>query len=308
MNQTRQNDHYFAGLSLRMENILIIKTGAAGDVVRTTSLLNVLQGNIYWITSVANTWLLPDDMPGLTILAPQQAPAMLKNISFDLIVSLEENRECAAMAVEYTSRELAGVYLSGDQMVYTHNAAHWFDMSRISRYGLQRANRLKAENVYSYQECIFKMTGKSFTGEPYRIYSNRNIAQKDGLTGIEKRSGNMWPDKQWWGYDQLVQKLGEEGRPVKVFEQRHHIREYLDDIAACAHVVSGDSLAMHVAMAYNKTCTAIFNCTSPQEIYDYGLLRKVVSPLLNNYYYASTYDKEVIESIPLKDVYDTIPL
>jgi len=32
-----------------MQNILIIKTGAAGDVVRTTSLLNILKGNIYWI-------------------------------------------------------------------------------------------------------------------------------------------------------------------------------------------------------------------------------------------------------------------
>jgi ADP-heptose:LPS heptosyltransferase len=33
-----------------MENTLIIKTGAIGDVVRTTSLLNVIAGNIYWIT------------------------------------------------------------------------------------------------------------------------------------------------------------------------------------------------------------------------------------------------------------------
>ncbi|MEI9910173.1 MAG: hypothetical protein WDO71_11120 [Bacteroidota bacterium] len=51
-----------------MENILIIKTGAAGDVVRTTSLLNVLSGNIYWVTSEGNKWLLPDYMPNLVNL------------------------------------------------------------------------------------------------------------------------------------------------------------------------------------------------------------------------------------------------
>lgn len=96
-----------------MQNILIIKTGAAGDVVRTTSLLNVLQGNIYWVTTEENKWLLPDDMPGLMTLTLQEALTVLKNIRFDLTISLEEDKECAGLASECRSKDLTGVYLSG---------------------------------------------------------------------------------------------------------------------------------------------------------------------------------------------------
>lgn len=291
-----------------MKNILIIKTGAAGDVVRTTSLLNALEGNIYWVTSPGNKWLLPDDMPNLVALTVQEAFHSLKDVLFELVVSLEEDDECARLAGAMQSHELTGVYPGRGKADYTDNAASWFDMSMISRFGKDKADKLKAANGLTYQDCIFRMVGKKFNGEPYRIYTGKDIQSQYRLIGIEKRTGQRWPDKQWWGYDALVRELEAKDNPVKVFAQRNNIRDYLDDIAACSHIVSGDSLAMHIGMAYRKTGTAIFNCTSPQEIYDYGLLKKVVSPLLHKYFYSSRYDKEVIESIPLEDVYNTLPL
>jgi heptosyltransferase II len=290
-----------------MENILIIKTGAAGDVVRTTSLLNVLSGNIYWATSEGNKWLLPDDMPNLVKLTVGEALQSLKGIRFSQVISLEEDNDCTRLASEVITHRLAGVFIQHDKVTYTDNAAYWFDMSRVSKYGLEKANTLKAENTLSYQGCIFNMIGKKFNGEPYRIYADDSIQPKKQLIGIEKRSGNVWPDKQWWGYDELIHKLEMNGYIVKLLAQRNTIRDYLDDIAECSHIVSGDTLAMHIALAYGKQCTAIFNCTSPQEIYDYGLLKKVISPLLANYFFSSSYDKEVIESIPLDDVYRTLP-
>ena len=42
-----------------MQKTLIIKTGAAGDVVRTTVLLNSLSGPITWVTDKKYTALLP---------------------------------------------------------------------------------------------------------------------------------------------------------------------------------------------------------------------------------------------------------
>lgn len=291
-----------------MENILIIKTGAAGDVVRTTSLLNVLEGNIYWVTSPGNKLLLPDDMLHLTAFTPEEAFVSLMNIPFDLVVSLEEDNACARLASEVRTGSLAGVYMDKGRVRYTDNSSAWFDMSMVSHFGLEKANKLKASNELTYQDCIFTMIGKKFNGEPYRIYNDKNVQPASTLIGIEKRTGERWPDKQWWGYGALSKKLEKEAIPFKIFEQRTNIRDYLADIAACRHVVSGDSLAMHIALAYQKTCTAIFNCTSPQEIYDYGLLRKVISPLLSKYFYSSGFDKEVIESIPVEDVYKTLPL
>jgi heptosyltransferase II len=291
-----------------MDNILIIKTGAAGDVVRTTSLLNILQGNVYWVTANESKPLLPDDMPGLIVLSPEEAFQSLKNIKFKQVISLEEDNECAILASEINANDVTGIYMGNGSINYTDNSACWFDMSRVSKFGLAKANRLKAENTESYQFYIFTMFGKKFNGEACKIFADNSVKTKSKLIGIEKRTGNQWPDKQWWGYDELIRKLQGEGYPVKVFEQRSNIRDYLRDIAECSHIVSGDTLAMHVAMAYQKTCTAIFNCTSPQEIYDYGLLKKVISSLLYKYFYSSSHDRGVIESVSLNDVHKTIPL
>jgi heptosyltransferase-2 len=290
-----------------MENTLIIKTGAAGDVVRTTSLLNILHGNIYWVIAEESKLLLPDNMPGLTVFPISEAFQLLKGKDFVQVISLEEDMECAKLASEVKSKQLSGIYLDKGKINYTADSAHWFDMSRVSRFGIEKANQLKAANKLTYQDCIFKIIGKSFNGEPYRIFTP-SVKQKHKLIGIEKRSGKQWPDKQWWGYDELIAMLKKEDHSVKIFAQRNNIRDYLQDIAECSHVVSGDTLTMHIAMAYKISCTAIFNCTSPQEIYDYGVLKKVVSPLLDKYFYVPSFDKEVIESVPLAEVYNTLPL
>lgn len=287
---------------------MIIKTGAAGDVVRTTSLLNVLEGNIYWVTADESKPLLPDKWPGLTVLSVQEAFPSLKNIKFAQVISLEENKDCAKLASEVTADEVTGVYSHNGKIVYTDNSAGWFDMSRVSKFGLAKANELKIENPASYQSHIFNMLGNKFNGEPYQIFTDDSIEINNKLIGIEKRTGTQWPDKQWWGYDKLIGKLEEEGHSVKVFTQRSNIRDYLRDIAGCSQIVSGDTLAMHIALAYKKTCTAIFNCTSPQEIYDYGLLKKAVSPLLSQYFYSSSLDREVIASISVEEVYKLLPI
>jgi heptosyltransferase-2 len=288
-----------------MENTLIIKTGAAGDVVRTTSLLNVLSGNIYWITANKNKPLL-DERPNLHVLSVEEAHQTLRNTRFSKIISLEENIDCARLASDLRTDQLTGIYFGNDTMNYTDDSAAWFDMSRVSDAGLTRANELKALNTHSYQFHIFRMIGKKFSGEPYRVFKDNSVKQKDKLIGVEKRTGRQWPNKQWWGYDELISQLKKEGIPVKIFSQKADVRDYMRDIAECSYIVSGDTLAMHLALAYGKHCTAIFNCTSPQEIYDYGLLKKVVSSLLDRFFYSSSYDPEVVNSVTVSEVYSTV--
>jgi heptosyltransferase-2 len=291
-----------------MNNTLIIKTAAAGDVVRTTSLLNVLEGNIYWVSSPANKFLLPDNFPGLNVLTIEEAHAQLAKMEFDLVISLEEEESCARLASDMKSKKLTGVFFHHNRIQYTDDSRYWFDMSRISRLGIHEANKLKADNFLTYQDCIFKMIGHRFHGEPYSIWSPEQEQSLATVIGIEKRSGDKWPDKRWWGYDKLIRQLQSNGYVVKVFSQKEQLRDYLCEIAACTHIISGDTLAMHLGMAYGKKCTAIFNCTSPQEIYDYGLLKKVVSPLLKKYFYSNSTDREVIESVSVEEVYRTLAI
>ena len=42
---------------------------------------------------------------------------------------------------------------------------------------------------------------------------------------------------------------------------------------------------MHFALGSGIPCVSILTCTSPWEIYEYGLQQKIVSPLLAEYFY-----------------------
>ena len=48
---------------------------------------------------------------------------------------------------------------------------------------------------------------------------------------------------------------------------------------------------MHFALGTGTPCVSIFTCTSPWEIYDYGIQKKIVSPLLEEFFYKRGYDE-----------------
>jgi heptosyltransferase II len=286
-----------------MQNILIIKTGAAGDVVRTTSLLNVLKGNIYWIVDTKNRWIFPDNLPGLHILTQADFERLnLGDITFDVVLSLEEDPACAQLASSVTSKQLIGVYLNQEGLTYSPQSSGWYDMSLISKKGSVVANALKKSNPFSFQHWLFNMVAKEFTNEPYVIYQDPAIKPIKGLVGIERRVGETWPNKGWNGYELLEKKIMSLGYQVRHFQQKENMRDYFDDIAQCSCIISGDSLPMHVAIAYQIPCIAIFNCTPPDEIHGYGHLTKIVSPLLKEFLYQPHYDEEVVSSIRVETV------
>jgi hypothetical protein len=53
-------------------------------------------------------------------------------------------------------------------------------------------------------------------------------------------------------------------------------------------------LALHIALALKKKVVALFTCTSWHEIHGYGRMEKIVSPLLEKYFYNTT--KEALKS------------
>ena len=49
-------------------------------------------------------------------------------------------------------------------------------------------------------------------------------------------------------------------------------------------------------------CVSLFNCTSPWEIHDYGLQRKIVSPLIKEFFYKRGFAERATSAITLEDV------
>jgi hypothetical protein len=63
---------------------------------------------------------------------------------------------------------------------------------------------------------------------------------------------------------------------------------------------------MHLALGTGTPCVTLFNCTSPWEIYDYGVQTKLVSPLLERFFYKRGIDPAATTAIRLDDVFDAV--
>lgn len=287
----------------RNVKVLIIKLGASGDVVRTTALLHKLPGDIYWITSDENLVLLADNQRISRAVSWKHSSDFL-GIDFNLVINLEDSMEMAKLVGQLQYKELFGAYLShSNNIAYTENSRSWFDLSLVSRFGRIKADELKLQNRKSYQELIFSCLGYEFHNDGYFL-PHATASALAGDIAIASTAGNVWPMKRWAFYDQLKHKLEDDGHVVNFLPSRRTLLEHIADVQSHKCLVSGDTLPMHIALGSGMKCVTLFQCTSPWEIHDYGLQTKILSPLLEKYFYKRDFDVEATTCIPLDVVYE----
>ena len=108
--------------------------------------------------------------------------------------------------------------------------------------------------------------------------------------------------KKWAYYDELKQRLENHGLTVNVLPQRASLLEHLSDVRNHCCLVGGDSLPMHFALGTAIPCVSLFTCTSPWEIYGYGVQRQIVSPLLEEFFYKRGYNEHATTAITVDEV------
>jgi heptosyltransferase-2 len=286
-------------------HILIIKLGATGDVVRTTPLLEKFPCRITWITAAKNLPLLERLQNDLHCLSWEQRH-LAANQSYDLVINLEDTQASGLFVQGLKYRRLFGAVLDKDnQLTYTDDSRGWFDLSLISRFGKQNADRLKLENRRTYQDLVFSGLGFQFNGEPYRLPAPAWTSLV-GDVAIAREAGPVWPMKNWAYYDELKQKLEARGLTVNVLPRRESLLEHLGDVRNHRCLVGGDSLPMHFALATGTRCVTLFNCTSPWEIHDYGLQQKIISPLLSEFFYQRSMEHRATTAINIEPVFDAV--
>ena len=286
-------------------SVLVIKLGATGDVVRTTPLLRRLSGSVTWITAVKNCTLL-DGLADNLRHFPWEARARAVDIPYDLAINLEDTLEVAYFLKSVRSAEIFGAYAdSCDRLCYTDNSKRWFDLSLISSYGRDEADRLKLLNRQTYQELIFEGLGLRFAADPY-LLPNSIETGLSGDVAIAADSGHVWPMKKWAYYGELKEALEDMGLTVNVLPERRSLLEHLADVRNHRCLVGGDSLPMHFALGTRTPCVTLFTCTSPWEIYDYGVQEKIVSPLLEEFFYKRGYDEHATRAITVDEVFEAI--
>ena len=242
---------------------------------------------------------------GLRCLAWEQREAA-RDRRYDLVINLEDTPEAGHFAATMETDQLFGAYFDGAAgMRYTANSRRWFDLSLISMFGKHDADRLKLLNRQTYQELIFDGLGFLFCGEEYLLPEPRET----GLSGdiaISPEAGPVWPMKNWAYYEELKLQLETQGLIVNVLPQRPSLLEHLCDVRNHRCLVGGDSLPMHFALGTGTPCVTLFTCTSPWEIHGYGLQEKLVSPLLEEFFYKRGYDPRATTAISRDEVFQAV--
>ena len=267
-------------------NTLIIKLGATGDVVRTTPLLEGLRKS-------------PRS------LAWEQRSAVA-NERYDFVINLEDTLESGQFVKTLKFDRLFGAFLDASgKLIYTDDSRGWFDLSLISQFGKQEADRLKLENHRTYQDLIFSGLGFEFNGEKY-LLPEPSKTDLSGDVAISPKAGAVWPMKNWAYYVELKHELEKRGLVVNVLPERATLLEHLGDVRNHRVLVSGDSLPMHFALGTGTRCVTIFNCTSPWEIFDYGVQHQITSPLLAEFFFKRGMDARATGAISVQEIFNAV--
>jgi ADP-heptose:LPS heptosyltransferase len=296
----RESKHFDSSMK-----VLIVKLGATGDVVRTTPLLGRLDGQITWLTAAKNMVLLESLVDNLQCFS-WEGRELVPDVRYDLIINLEDTLEVGLYLRALQTNQLFGAYVdSANRLRYTDDSKGWFDLSLISAYGREQADKLKLENRRTYQDLIFAGLSFRFHGEPYLLPAAIET-ELPGDVAIASEAGAVWPMKKWNYYDELKHRLEDQGLIVNVLPKRSSLREHLSDVQSHRCLVGGDSLPMHFALGTRTPCVTLFTCTSPWEIFDYGIQRKIVSPLLKEFFYKRGYDDRATTAVSVDEVLSAV--
>jgi heptosyltransferase-2 len=203
-----------------MTSILIVKTAALGDVLRTTSILPGLAkrydgASITWLTAPAAVDLVrlnPRVERVVTVNAGDPdsvalARAELATERWHRVLSFDDEEPLCALAASLETASLTGATLADGRRVYTPDAAPWFDMGLLSVHGKERADRLKVENRRTHPELFAAICGVE-AGEPElpltaaategagAFASAEELRVRGPVIGLNTGAGGRWASKQ----------------------------------------------------------------------------------------------------------------
>jgi len=204
-----------------VEPILIIKTAALGDVLRTTSILPGLKARhpsagIVWLTANAardlvRTHPLVAEVETIDTKSAGSVEAVTQRLAareWSWVISLDDEEPLCRLASRLRARQLSGAYEKTDgSRSYTRDVAPWFDMGLLSVHGKTRADELKVQNQESQPALYARMLGIEM-GQPRLVLPESSraraaeLARAGGwhgngpLVGLNTGAGGRWLSKQ----------------------------------------------------------------------------------------------------------------
>jgi ADP-heptose:LPS heptosyltransferase len=294
-----------------MQRGVIIKLGAAGDVLRSTPLLRALDPvktgtKILWVTD------FPDLLPTHVCEAVRPTAGTLARIAadtWDFCWNLDKDPDACAIAASTKAREYRGYTLRGG-VPYPVDEAAWH------KFATGIDNPYSRRNRQSYVEEIFDITGLPFRREEYWLRETTVMARqtaaallpKDSAIGLNIGAGKRWPSRIWpmayWV--ELIKLLKARGlQPILLGgpEEVEMSARLVDAtgcsasgvqpleifyamIERCECVVSAVTMAMHLAIGARTPLVLLNNIFNRHEFELYGRGEIVEPPSRCDCYYS----------------------
>ena len=204
-----------------MKDILLIKLGALGDVVRPTCLLRPLErkyprSRIWWATAKEALPLLRNQ-PDLYRILPiqKQPPEILRQRRFFLLVNMDEDPSACGWARRIPAQRVIGATTDpSGKLLYTPDSAPYFSLGLLNRDSdgsLRTADALKRKNKKTYQEIWVEILGLDRRNYPRDYepslplppsemrFAQRFFSPRDSSrvwVGLNPGAGPRWPSKQ----------------------------------------------------------------------------------------------------------------
>lgn len=280
--------------------ILIIKLGAAGDVIRTTPLLHVLGGDgihVTWLTEFPE--VLPQDRIDRILKLDASSLAYLQATSFDALYNLDKDPQAIALCKIVEATEKYGFTMERGVCVPLEERARpkWLT-------GL--FDDFNRKNLLSYLEEIFIICGQKFQGEKYIVPLDDSdpfaLDLPRPLIGLNTGCGSRWPSRLWAfeRWEELAKLLQRAGFSVLILggpeEQEKNQRlaqttsakylgyfplpRFFHLINEVDVLVTGVTMALHVGIGLGKRIVLQNNIFNKHEFELYGLGR-IIEPNVN---------------------------
>ena len=186
-------------------NILVVKHGALGDVVRTSYFARALREK--WGPGLRLSWITaPSSLP-LLRFHPQIDDLFTsfdeaKAVEYDRIYSLDDEQDILEGVAQLHSGAVTGAFIRDGITSYSEDSASWFDMGLLSRFGKTRADELKKLNgrghaaifseVFDVPIVIPEFHGNS----RLERWAADEFCGPSTLVGINPFAGGRWPSKE----------------------------------------------------------------------------------------------------------------
>jgi ADP-heptose:LPS heptosyltransferase len=289
--------------------VLVVKLGAAGDVLRTTALLHSIkdlypQSHITWICGQKSIALIRHN-PLIDRPLPffDETLTILDSEHFDLCVNFDLAPEATsiAMRVNANIRKGYGRRLDGSVFAFDEAGTIWLEMSLW--------DDKKKANQETYQTHMQRILGAPYAPHPIIVpllpemqekadafIQQHQIENQHPIVGFNVGAGDRWEHKKWTveGYVELGEQLYRRynTRPIILYgpadfdrakevmaamtvpfidaELRPSVMEFVAIVNRCDLVITGDTFALHAALGLGKKVVCLVGPTSAAELELYG--------------------------------------